>query len=88
MFLNIPFWALSILHFGNLWCLFLLLINGPMYMKEALGFDIKNSGILSALPYLARLLFGIVFGMIGDYIKKRELLSVQFTRKFFCLFCR
>lgn len=61
--------------------------NGPMYMKEALGFDIKSSGALAALPYLARLTFGLIFGAIGDFIKKRELMSINFMRKFFCLFC-
>lgn len=84
---NIPFWALLILHYGNMWGLNLLMTNGPMYLKEALGFDIKNSGFLSALPYLGRLVFGIGFGTIGDIIKKKELLSVHFVRKFFCLFC-
>lgn len=59
-----------------------------MYMKEALGFNITSSGALAALPYLARLTFGMIFGSIGDYIKKKEYMSVTFMRKFFCIFCR
>lgn len=70
-----------------MWGLNFLMTNGPMYMKEALGFDIKNSGALAALPYLGRLIMGMMFGSIGDVIKKKELLSVHFVRKFFCLFC-
>lgn len=88
IFTNIPFWALTCLHFGNLWGLFLLLNNGPMYMKEVFGFNITSSGGLAALPYLARLTFGMIFGSIGDVIKKKEVMSVTFMRKFFTLFCK
>lgn len=79
---------MTILHYGNLWGLFLLLNNGPMYMKEVLGFNLTSSGALAALPYLARLTFGLIFGIVGDFIKKREYMSVIFIRKFFCLFCK
>lgn len=56
-------------------------------MKEALGFNIASSGFLAALPYLSRLIFGIVFGMIGDYIKKNEKMSMTLLRKSFTTFC-
>lgn len=59
-----------------------------MYMKEALGFNITSSGALAALPYLARLTLGIIFGSIGDVIKKKEVMSVTFIRKFFTIFCK
>lgn len=59
-----------------------------MYLKEALGFDIKSSGALAALPYLARLTIGFIFGTIGDYIKKKEKMSVTLIRKFFTIFCK
>lgn len=87
MFKNIPFWALVVAHFGNLWGLYLLLTNGPMYMKEVLGFNLKSSGGLSALPHLARLIFGILFGSTGDFLKKRGYLSTVMLRKTFTIFC-
>ncbi|GJQ72409.1 hypothetical protein Trydic_g3490 [Trypoxylus dichotomus] len=86
MFLSIPFWAYVILHFGNLWGLYLLLTAGPKFMSEVLGFNLGHSGVLASLPYLARMLFGFVFGFIGDSIRTRQWLSVTATRKSFILF--
>lgn len=78
---------MTVAHFGNLWGLYLLLNNGPMYMKEVHGFDLKSSGALAALPHLARLIFGMIFGSIGDYIKKKKLMSTVMIRKVFTIFC-
>ncbi|RZC43007.1 MFS 1 and/or Sugar tr domain containing protein [Asbolus verrucosus] len=50
IFLSIPFWALVICQFGNLWGLNLILTYAPKFMKETLGFNIKKSGFLAALP--------------------------------------
>ncbi|XP_017779299.1 PREDICTED: sialin-like [Nicrophorus vespilloides] len=86
MFMSFPFWALVFLQFGNLWGLYLLLTIGPKFISEILGFDIRKSGFLSALPHLTRLVSGFIFGAIGDYIRKRGKLSVTFVRKFFVLF--
>lgn len=88
MFLSIPFLAYTVLHFGNLWGLYLLLTAGPKFMSEVLGFNLGHSGILASLPYLARMLFGFVFGFIGDFIRKRQWLSVTATRKSFVTFCK
>ncbi|KAI4456599.1 solute carrier family 17 [Holotrichia oblita] len=55
-------------------------------MSEVLGFNLGHSGVLASLPYLARMLFGFVFGFIGDFIRKRQWLSVTTTRKFFVIF--
>lgn len=58
-----------------------------MYMKEVHQFDIKKSGFVAALPHLARLIFGMIFGSIGDVIKKREWMSITLIRKVFTIFC-
>nr|XP_022916487.1 sialin-like [Onthophagus taurus] len=86
MFLSIPFWAYTVLHFGNLWGLYLLLTAGPKFMSEVLGFNLGHSGILASLPYLARMLLGFLFGYIGDYIRKKSWMSVTVIRKSFVLF--
>lgn len=52
-----------------------------------LKFNITQSGILASLPYLARFFAGIIFGAIGDIIRRREWLKVTTVRKSFCLFC-
>ncbi|KAF5291457.1 hypothetical protein FQR65_LT01768 [Abscondita terminalis] len=86
IFTSIPFWALAILHFGNVWGLYLLLTAGPKYMSEVLGFNLSHSGVLAALPYLARSIAAFIFGYIGDKIRQKNVLSVTVTRKSFVTF--
>lgn len=84
---SIPFLALMILHYGSLWGLYFLQTAAPMFMTEALNFNLSKAGILSSLPHLARLLAGFGFGAIGDFIRRRNFLKVTTTRKSFCIFC-
>ncbi|XP_049826833.1 sialin isoform X2 [Aethina tumida] len=86
IFRSVPFLALIVLHFGNLWGLFFLMTAGPNFMSSVLGFDLGHTGILAALPYLARLIFGFVFGSIGDQIRKKNWMTTTTTRKSFVLF--
>lgn len=85
---SIPFLALMVLHYGSLWGLYFLQTAAPMFMTEALNFNLSKAGILSSLPHLARLLAGFGFGAIGDFIRRRNFLKVTTTRKSFCLFCK
>lgn len=66
----------------------LLLTSGPMFLSEALGFDIKSSGGLAAIPYLARLIFGLIFGAIGDCLRSKDVISTTMLRKGFVIFCK
>lgn len=88
MFTSIPFWALACLHFGNLWGLYLLLTAGPKFMSEVLGFNLAHSGVLAALPYLARMLLGFFFGFVGDLIRRRNWMTVTMIRKSFVTMCK
>lgn len=85
---SLPFWSLLLLHYGNLWGLFFLLSAAPKYMSEVLKFNLSKTGLLAALPYLARMVFGFGFGALGDALLKRDILSKTMIRKSFCLFCK
>ena len=61
---------------------------GPNFLSTVLGFNLGHTGILAALPYLARLIFGFIFGLIGDFIRQRKILSTIMVRKGFILFCK
>ncbi|CAH1103007.1 unnamed protein product [Psylliodes chrysocephalus] len=84
--LTVPFWALLVLHFGNLWGLFFLMTAGPNFMSSVLGFTLGHTGILAALPYLARLIFGILFGQLGDFILRKNFMTKTKIRKSFIFF--
>lgn len=88
MLLSPQFYALLVLHFGSTWGLFFLITAAPKFMSEVLKFKLTEAGILSSLPYLMRLIFGFVFGSIGDRIRHKNVLSVTTIRKMFCVFCK
>lgn len=79
---------LIILHFGNLWGLYVQLTTVPKFMAEVVGFDLKSSGGLSALPQLIRLFTGMFFGNMEDFLKSRKLLSTVAIRKGFVVCCK
>lgn len=88
MLLSPQFYALMVLHFGSTWGLFFLITAAPKFMSEVLKFNLTEAGILSSLPYLFRLIFGFVFGSIGDRIRHHNWLGVTAIRKTFCFFCK
>jgi MFS transporter, ACS family, solute carrier family 17 (sodium-dependent inorganic phosphate cotransporter), other len=88
MLLSPEFYSLLVLHFGSVWGLFFLVTAAPKFMSEVLKFKLTEAGILSSLPYLLRLIFGFVFGSIGDRIRHKNVLSVTTIRKSFCVFCK
>lgn len=75
-----------VLHFGNLWGLYFIMTVGPKFVSTVLGFELSAAGVISALPYLARLCLATIFGAIGDCILSRKLMATTTIRKSFCLF--
>lgn len=76
------------MHFGNLWGLFFLATAGPNYMSTVLGFTLGHTGFVASLPYLARAIFGFIFGIIGDIVIRKKIMTKTRTRKFFVIFCK
>ncbi|XP_062531601.1 sialin isoform X2 [Bombyx mori] len=83
---SFPFLAMIVLHYGNLWGLYFIMTVGPKFVASVLGFELSAAGVISALPYLARLVMATIFGFIGDFILARKLMTTTVIRKFFCLF--
>lgn len=86
MMKSMPFYALTFLHFSDVWGVFFLLTSAPMFMSQVLKFDLKNAGIVSSFPYIARLISGFAFGAAGDYLMKKGVSATK-IRKYFCIFC-
>ncbi|KAI5639142.1 major facilitator superfamily domain-containing protein [Phthorimaea operculella] len=80
---SIPFLSLMIAHGGQNWGFFTMATLIPTYMANVLGADIKQNGVLSALPYFTVFLMSFPVGFTADWILKRNLLSVTNTRKLF-----
>lgn len=83
---SIPFLVLLWAHFANMWGIYFIATNGPKYTLEVLGFNMKSGGFLTGLPYIARLTAGVLFAAVGDHIRKKGWLSLEWIRKIFMLF--
>uniref|UniRef100_A0A182TBS6 Major facilitator superfamily (MFS) profile domain-containing protein n=1 Tax=Anopheles maculatus TaxID=74869 RepID=A0A182TBS6_9DIPT len=73
---SLPFIALVLSHYSSFWGLNFFVTQAPKFINEVLGFNLTNAGFLSSLPYLARMFSGFIFGYIGDWLRRRELMAV------------
>ncbi|XP_011308733.1 putative inorganic phosphate cotransporter isoform X1 [Fopius arisanus] len=68
---SVPFWALVIVHCGQNWGFWMLLTEMPIYMAGVLGFDIKENGLKSALPYVTMLILTFPVSWLSDFGERR-----------------
>ncbi|CAG9865515.1 unnamed protein product [Phyllotreta striolata] len=80
---SVPFWAILICHFGDLWGFWTMLTEIPTYMDKILKYDIASNSSLSALPYLTYWLLNLVMSPIADYLIINKITSVGASRKIF-----
>lgn len=78
---SLPFISLIIVHCGQNWGFWTLMTQMPSYMKQILEVDIKQNGVMSALPYLAMYLLSFPFGYLSDYILRKNWFSITTSRK-------
>ncbi|XP_064597334.1 sialin-like [Liolophura sinensis] len=81
IFTSMPFWAIFIAHFCNNWGFYTLLTCLPTYLSEVLHFNIKENGLLSALPYFCCWVTMNVTGFVVDYLREHRYLSTVHARK-------
>ncbi|GFR93810.1 vesicular glutamate transporter [Elysia marginata] len=75
--------ACCIAHFCYNWGFYTLLTCLPKYMKSILKFNMKENGLLSALPYLVLWIMQNACGILADFIRRNGYLSTKVTRKVF-----
>ncbi|CAL4058756.1 unnamed protein product, partial [Meganyctiphanes norvegica] len=78
---SMPFWAIIVAGFGNNWGFYILLTDLPLYMKEILRMDLNSNAVLSSMPFVGFVCFGLVFGFAGDFSRQRDSISTTFLRK-------
>uniref|UniRef100_A0A8C8VQR6 Solute carrier family 17 member 4 n=1 Tax=Pelusios castaneus TaxID=367368 RepID=A0A8C8VQR6_9SAUR len=83
MMKSLPLWAIAIAYFCNDWLFYMLLTSMPTYMNDVLHFDIRENGLLSALPYIGNWLGTIVSGLLADFLLSKHLFSMTMVRKLF-----
>uniref|UniRef100_A0A8C3SN41 Solute carrier family 17 member 4 n=1 Tax=Chelydra serpentina TaxID=8475 RepID=A0A8C3SN41_CHESE len=83
MIKSLPLWAISVAYFCNDWLFYTLLTSMPTYMNDVLHFDIRENGLLSALPYVGNWLGTIVSGLLADFLLSKHMFSTATVRKLF-----
>ncbi len=78
-----PVYGLLATDVCNCWGLYTLATNGPSYLKFMLGLDLASTGVLSALPMLARYVGGVILSAGADWLLRRRLLSRTNVRRVF-----
>ncbi|KOC64622.1 Putative inorganic phosphate cotransporter [Habropoda laboriosa] len=78
---SIPMWALLATQSGHNWGFWMLLTKIPSYIASVFKMDIKQNGVLSALPYLTAWLLSFPISNISDLLIKRNIWTVQASRK-------
>ncbi|KAF5285906.1 hypothetical protein FQA39_LY04367 [Lamprigera yunnana] len=80
---SIPLWALVVAQLGHDWGLFTMITDLPKYMKSVLKFNVTQSGIMSALPYLVMWIVAMLSGWLCDFLIVKRYMTITFARKFF-----
>lgn len=80
---SLPFWAILLAHMGQNYGYETLMTELPSFMKQVLHFNIRDNGILSALPYLAMWILSMVLSYIADYMLYSNKCTHTTTRKLF-----
>ncbi|CAH0715897.1 unnamed protein product, partial [Brenthis ino] len=80
---SLPFWSILLAHSGQSLGFWTLLTEMPSYMDKVLKVDIKSSGYLSALPYLAMYILSFIFSWTAEFLVNRNITSLATSRKIF-----
>jgi len=77
---SLPVWALTIALFAYSWGFNTLITWVPVFMRDVLGFNMMNSGVFSAVPFLANV-FSVPVGWFADWLRSPGRLSTNVVRK-------
>uniref|UniRef100_A0A673TW63 Solute carrier family 17 member 1 n=2 Tax=Suricata suricatta TaxID=37032 RepID=A0A673TW63_SURSU len=83
MIKSLPLWAIVVGSFGFHWTNTIMLFYTPTFVHSKLHVNIKENGLLSALPYLFAWSFGILAGHTSDFFLSRNILRLNTIRKLF-----
>jgi MFS family permease len=83
IFLSWPAWAIGITTFGRIWVHYTFIMNGPLYMKTMLNFNIQQNGLITGIPFICSYLSSVLFCYVADVLVKKQIMSLKNVRKLF-----
>ncbi|XP_050346311.1 putative inorganic phosphate cotransporter [Nymphalis io] len=83
IFRSAPIWSLVIAAIGHDWGYFTMITDLPKYFSDVLKFDIKETGLMSALPYVAMYICSFIFASFCDFCVRNKWHSIATGRKIY-----
>uniref|UniRef100_A0A671FMA4 Solute carrier family 17 member 2 n=1 Tax=Rhinolophus ferrumequinum TaxID=59479 RepID=A0A671FMA4_RHIFE len=79
----LPLWAIFTGFFSHFWLCTIIITYLPTYISSVLHVSIRDSGLLSSLPFVAAASCTILGGQLADFLLSRNLLRLITVRKLF-----
>ncbi|XP_036907301.1 sodium-dependent phosphate transport protein 3-like isoform X2 [Sturnira hondurensis] len=79
----LPLWAIFMGFFSHFWLCTIIIMYLPTYIHSVLHVNIRQSGVLSSLPFVAASMCTILGGQLADFLLSRNLLRLVTVRKLF-----
>ncbi|XP_029099655.1 sodium-dependent phosphate transport protein 4 [Monodon monoceros] len=75
----LPLWSLCFCCFSHQWLINIMVVYTPTYISSVFNVDIRDSGFLSALPFICARVVGILGGYLADFLltKNFRLVTVR-----------
>ncbi|XP_076999644.1 putative small intestine urate exporter [Tamandua tetradactyla] len=83
MLKSLPLWSIIVFHFCYYWGLSITTAYIPTYINSQLQMNLRDSGILSTLPFVAGFICMILEGVLADFLLSRKILRLLTIRKLF-----
>ncbi|XP_050299089.1 vesicular glutamate transporter 2-like isoform X2 [Anthonomus grandis grandis] len=78
-----PYWAIIIAAIGESWTSTFLYVELPSYLSYAVGLNIQDSSLFSAVPTVGALVGALIYGPIGGLALKNGCMSKVNSRRIF-----
>ncbi|PNI24968.1 SLC17A3 isoform 5 [Pan troglodytes] len=79
MLRSLPIWSICLGCFSHQWLLSTMVVYIPTYISSVYHVNIRDNGLLSALPFIVAWVIGMVGGYLADFLltKKFRLITVR-----------
>ncbi|XP_064332326.1 sodium-dependent phosphate transport protein 4 isoform X2 [Camelus dromedarius] len=76
---SLPLWSMGFCCFSHQWLINIMVIYTPTYISSVFNINIRDSGFLSALPFIIAWVVGILGGQLADFLltKNFRLVTVR-----------
>ncbi|XP_006888742.1 PREDICTED: putative small intestine sodium-dependent phosphate transport protein-like [Elephantulus edwardii] len=79
----LPLWAILVFYFCHYWPFYVMMSYTPTYINSVLEANLRDSGILSALPFISGFICIILGGLLADFLLSRNIFKLITIRKLF-----